>query len=156
MANQEYIGEDSMARVVSINISREKGVMKDPIGEGFFVENFGLEEDAHSGEWIRQVSLLDISSFKKMEDMGAEGLRPGMFAENITTEGLILYELPIGTRLKIGPTEHEVTKIGKECHHGCEIAQKVGKCIMPTEGIFTKVIRGGNIKEGDLIEVIEQ
>ncbi len=89
-----------------------------------------------------------------MEKQGIKGLKHGDFAENITTEGIILYELPIGTRLKIGETIQEVTQIGKECHTGCAIAQTVGKCIMPKEGIFTKVIKGGTVRPGDTIEVL--
>ncbi|MEY8416040.1 MOSC domain-containing protein [Tissierella praeacuta] len=141
-------------RVLSINISDKKGVVKEPIKEGLFIENSGLENDAHSGNWHRQVSLLGIESFEKMENQGIEGLVPGVFAENITTEGIILYELPVGTKLIIGETIQEVTQIGKECHTGCAIAKKVGKCVMPKEGIFTKVLKGGLIKEGDIIEII--
>lgn len=153
----EYIRGEKMnkkGRVININRSDKKGVIKKPIGEGKFIENFGLENDAHSGNWHRQVSLLGIESFKKMESKGIKGLEHGMFAENITTEGIILYELPVGTRLKIGETIQEVTQIGKECHSGCEITKKVGKCIMPKEGIFTKIIKGGIIKAGDIIEVL--
>jgi cyclic pyranopterin phosphate synthase len=150
----DYMYKDIRGKVLSINISDKKGVIKEPIKEGLFIENFGLEKDAHSGNWHRQVSLLGIESFDKMENQGIEGLVPGVFAENITTEGIILYELPIGTRLIIGETIQEVTQIGKECHTGCAISQKVGKCVMPKEGIFTKVLKGGIIKEGDKIEVI--
>lgn len=141
-------------KVLSINISDRKGVVKTPMEEGIFLEAWGLKDDAHSGPWHRQVSLLGIESFAKMTAQGVEGLVPGIFAENITTEGLVLYELPIGTKLGIGKTIHEVTQIGKECHTGCEIAQKVGKCVMPKEGIFTKVIKGGTIKIGDVIEIV--
>jgi cyclic pyranopterin phosphate synthase len=145
---------NNIGKVVDINISEKKGVIKKPIKEGKFIVNFGLEGDAHGGDWHRQISLLGVESFKKMEELGVEGLEHGMFAENITTEGIILYELPVGTKLKIGETIQEVTQIGKECHSGCEIAKKVGKCIMPTEGIFTKVLKGGIVKQGDIIEVI--
>ncbi len=86
-----------------------------------------MEGDAHAGKWHRQVSLLGIESFKKVEELGIEGLNHGDFAENITTEGIILYELPIGTRLKIGETIQEVTQIGKECHVGCAISKKSGQ-----------------------------
>lgn len=150
----EYMFKENTGKVVSINISKEKGVVKKPIGEGVFIENFGLEDDAHSGNWHRQVSLLGMESVEKMKKQGVEGLVPGIFAENITTEGIILYEIPVGTKIVIGETIHEVTQIGKECHTGCEIAQKVGKCVMPKEGIFTKVLKGGTIREGDKIEVI--
>ncbi len=145
---------NKIGKVIEINRSEKKGVIKDSIGEGKFVENFGLEKDAHGGNWHRQVSLLGIESFRKMEAIGIEGLKYGMFAENITTEGIILYELPVGTKLKIGDTIQEVTQIGKECHAGCEITKKVGKCIMPKEGIFTKIIKGGIVKAGDIIEVL--
>lgn len=142
-------------KVLDVNISSKKGVIKTPIDEGNFIKDFGLEGDAHGGNWHRQVSLLGIESFKKMEDLGALGLKDGIFAENITTEGILLYELPVGTRLKIGETLLEVTQIGKECHSGCEISKKVGKCVMPKEGIFTKVLQGGKVKAGDIIEVME-
>ena len=144
---------NKIGKVVEVNISDKKGIVKTPIPKGNFIENYGLEGDAHAGKWHRQVSLLGIESFKKMEEQGLE-LKHGDFAENITTEGIILYELPIGTRLKIGETLQEVTQIGKKCHTGCAIAQTVGKCIMPTEGIFTRVIKGGIIKAGDTIEVL--
>lgn len=143
-----------VSKVLDINISEKKGIVKKPIEEGIFIEDFGLKGDAHAGKWHRQVSLLGIESFRKMEELGIEGLHHGDFAENITTEGIILYELPVGTRMKIGETIQEVTQIGKECHAGCAIAQKVGKCIMPKEGIFTRVIKGGVVKPGDTIEVL--
>ena len=144
------------AKVISVNTSKEKGVIKKPIGQGEFKVDSGLEGDAHAGKWHRQVSLLGLESFQKMEDEGVEDLKPGIFAENITTEGIVLYELPIGTRLKIGGSIQEVTQIGKKCHSGCEISQKVGKCVMPKEGIFTQVIQEAKVKEGDSIEVLEQ
>lgn len=141
-------------KVIDINISEKKGVVKKPIEKGVFIEDYGLEGDAHAGEWHRQVSLLGIESFKKVEELGIEGLNHGDFAENITTEGIILHKLPVGTQLKIGETIQEVTQIGKECHTGCAISKKVGKCIMPKEGIFTRVIKGGIVKPGDIIEVL--
>ncbi|MGI6585781.1 MAG: MOSC domain-containing protein [Lutisporaceae bacterium] len=143
-------------KVLAVNISEKKGVFKKPIEQGEFKVNHGLAGDAHGGNWHRQVSLLGIESINKMKAMGIEGLCPGKFAENLTTEGLELWKLPVGTRLKIGETEQEVTQIGKECHVKCEIFQKVGSCIMPTEGIFTKVLKGGIIKPGDEIEVQEK
>ncbi len=145
-----------VGRVVSLNISDKKGVVKTPIDEGFFIEEHGLKGDAHSGPWHRQVSLLGLESFEKMQNEGTEGLVPGIFAENITTQGIILYELPVGTQLSIGETVHEVSQIGKECHTGCEIARKVGKCVMPKEGIFTKVIKGGLIRPGDEIIILSE
>lgn len=144
-----------MSKVLAINISEEKGAIKNPIEEGFFKVNHGLEGDAHAGNWHRQVSLLGIESVKKMKAVGIDVLAAGQFAENITTEGLTLYELPIGTKLKIGEVLLEVTQIGKECHVGCKIKQLVGECVMPKEGIFAKVLEEGYIKAGDNIEVIE-
>ncbi|AQS06587.1 MOSC domain-containing protein [Clostridium beijerinckii] len=143
-----------MAKVLSINISEKKGVIKNPIKEGIFIEEHGLKDDAHAGKWHRQVSLLSQESIDKMIKMGVDGLEAGKFAENITTEGIVLYELPVGTRLKIGETIQEVTQIGKECHKGCAIKNQVGTCIMPTEGIFTRIIKGGVIREGDSIEIL--
>lgn len=143
-----------MAKVTAVNISETKGVVKETIEKGYFQLNHGLEGDAHAGSWHRQVSLLAQESIDKMIKSGAEGLTPGKFAENITTEGIVLYDLPIGTKLKIGETEMEVTQIGKECHKGCAIRELVGDCVMPREGIFTKVLVPGWVKAGDEITVI--
>jgi MOSC domain-containing protein YiiM len=140
-------------KVLEINRSDKKGIAKEPIGEGIFIEEFGLEDDAHAGKWHRQVSLLAIESYHKMEEMGIKDLPLGAFGENITTEGIELHSLPVGTILKIGETVQEVTQIGKECHTMCNIGKTVGKCVMPNEGIFTRVIKGGKIKSGDGIEV---
>lgn len=149
------MGGKRMAKVLSINISKEKGVVKKPVEEGLFIEDHGLKDDAHAGEWHRQVSLLGQESVDKIRALGViHDLEAGIFAENILTEGIVLYELPVGTKLKIGDTLQEVTQIGKECHHGCEIFQKVGDCVMPKEGIFTKILKGGTIKTGDEIEIL--
>lgn len=142
-------------KVIAINISEKKGVMKKPIEVGNFIEDFGLKGDAHAGKWHRQVSLLGQESIDKMTQLGIEGLCTGNFAENITTQGICLYELPIGTKISIGETIQEVTQIGKECHTGCEISKKVGVCIMPKEGIFTIILKGGKIKTGDDIVVLK-
>ena len=143
------------ARVLEVNRSEKKGTIKKPIEYGEFQVDLGLKGDAHAGNWHRQVSLLGQESFDKMKEMGAGDLDHGVFAENITTEGIILYELPVGTRLRIGETIQEVTQIGKKCHDGCEISKIVGKCIMPKEGIFTKIIRPGIVKKGDTIEILD-
>lgn len=143
-----------MAKVIAINISEKKGQIKHPIDEGFFKVDHGLVGDAHAGNWHRQVSLLGTESIEKMKKLGLEGLCTGKFAENITTEGVILYDLPVGTRMKIGEVLMEVTQIGKECHAGCEIRKVIGDCIMPREGIFTKILKEGSIKPGDKIEVL--
>lgn len=143
-----------MAHVVAINRSIRKGVPKETIPEGHFIVDFGLEGDAHAGKWHRQVSLLGIESIRKMEQLGIEGLCTGKFAENITTEGLVLYELPIGSQFRVGPCLFEVTQIGKECHQHCAIYHQVGDCVMPKEGIFARVLQGGLIRSGDPIVVL--
>ena len=144
-----------MSKVLAVNISEIKGVPKEPIEKGYFEVDNGLVGDAHAGNWHRQVSLLGQESIDKMNAAGAKGLSVGNFAENLTTEGLILHELPVGTKLKIGETEMEVTQIGKECHMGCAIRKTVGDCVMPREGIFTKVLKPGWIKSGDEIEILK-
>jgi cyclic pyranopterin phosphate synthase len=141
-------------KVVSVNISETKGVVKVPIDKGEFIEGFGLKDDAHAGKWHRQVSLLGVESIDKMKREGLDDLQLGDFAENITTSGILLYELPIGTKLKVGECELEVTQIGKKCHEGCAIKNKVGDCVMPREGIFARVLKGGVIKAGDDIEIM--
>lgn len=142
-------------KIVAVNISEKKGVPKRTIEQGEFMVDHGLVGDAHAGNWHRQVSLLGIESINKMKALGIEGLCTGKFAENLTTEGLELWKLPVGTKLKIGETLQEVTQIGKECHVKCAIFQEIGSCVMPTEGIFTKVLKNGIIKAGDEIEIIE-
>lgn len=143
-----------MAEVLAVNISEAKGEPKRTIEKGYFEVDSGLQGDAHAGNWHRQVSLLGNESIDKIRNMGFENLETGSFAENITTEGIILFELPIGTKLMIGETVMEVTQIGKECHMGCAIRQKTGDCVMPREGIFAKVSTPGWIKAGDKIEVM--
>lgn len=145
-----------MAKVLAVNISETKGVPKEPIEKGYFEINHGLVGDAHAGNWHRQVSLLAQESIDKLDKEKLNGLCVGAFAENLTTEGIVLYELPIGTKLQIGETEMEVTQIGKECHMGCAIRNLVGDCVMPREGIFTKVLKPGYIKAGDEIIVLEK
>ena len=146
-----------MARVVAINISEKKKTPKKSIPEGKLIENFGFEGDAHAGNWHRQVSLLAKESIERAQGMRTDGLCHGMFAENITTEGIVLHTLPVGTKLKIGDTAViEITQIGKECHDGCAIKELVGQCIMPKEGIFGKVLVGGTVKANDEIKIIKE
>ncbi len=140
--------------VRAINISKTKGVVKNPVDMAFFRKNYGIEGDAHAGDWHRQVSLLANESADKVRAKGLD-ITVGRFAENLTTEGIELYTLAIGTRLKIGESVQEVTQIGKECHTGCAIKTTVGDCVMPREGIFTRVIKNGVVKTGDTIEIIE-
>jgi len=142
-----------MAEVLAINISDKTGVIKHPAASAEFISG-GIKGDAHCGlSEIKEVSLLANESVDKMRAMGLD-LSAGVFAENITTQGIELNTLPIGTRLAIGETIQEVSQIGKTCHHGCAIKQKTGTCVMPTEGIFTRVIKGGTVYPGDAIRVI--
>ena len=145
---------NKVGNVVAINISEKKGVIKTPIPEGEFKEEYGLVGDVHAGKGHRQVSLLGQESIDKMKALGIDGLCTGKFTENITTQGIILPEFAVGTRLEIGETIQEVTQIGKECHRGCEIRKQIGDCIMPRECIFTRVIRGGVVRTGDNIKVM--
>lgn len=145
-----------MAKVIVISRSTKKGVPKENIPEGKFVVDFGLEGDAHGGNWHRQVSFLGQESIDKMNALGIKGLCSGNFAENITTQGIQLYELPVGTKFQIADVIFEVTQIGKECHQHCAIYKKIGDCIMPKEGIFAKVLRGGTIVPGDEITLLEE
>lgn len=143
-----------MGKIVSINISLEKGTKKQPVKSAILMENFGLENDAHAGQWHRQVSLLASESYDEMKECFDAELLFGTFAENITTSGLVLHTLPVGTVLKLGECLCEVTQIGKECHKGCEIFKKVGKCVMPTQGIFARVLKGGVLNVGNEIVVL--
>ena len=145
-----------MATVKAINISERRGTIKHPVESAELRINHGITGDAHAGNWHRQISLLAQESIDKMTAMGAEGLDPGKFAENITTEGIELYTLPVGTKVQIGGCLTEVTQIGKKCHQHCEIYQKIGMCIMPQEGIFVKVLTEGTIRPGDEIKILDQ
>lgn len=140
-------------RIIAVSVSLKKGVKKTNIISGTLIENHGLENDAHAGDWHRQVSLLAIESIAKIQKKGLD-VHPGDFAENITTEGIRLWELPVGTRMKMGEDALvEVTQIGKECHDRCAIYKQVGDCVMPREGIFVKVLKGGTIGAADGIQI---
>ena len=140
-----------MIEVVSVNISEKKGTIKTP-REFIVLNETGIENDAHSGKWHRQVSLLGDESVKSFEPIIGRKIEYGEFAENITTRGIVLYKTKPGDKFIIGDVELEVTQIGKKCHgDDCEIFQAVGKCVMPKEGIFCKVLKGGIIKSGDKI-----
>jgi len=141
------------AEIIAVCVSINKGERKTPVDQVELRENHGIVDDAHSGEWHRQVSLLALESIEKMQGLGLE-VNPGDFAENITTTGIDLLSLPIGSRLALGETIIEVTQIGKECHTRCAIYNQAGDCVMPKEGIFAKVLRGGVIKPGDGIKVV--
>ena len=145
-----------MPTVVAVCKSRKKGTRKEAVAEGVLKEDHGLVDDAHADCLThRQVSLLAIESINKMQGLGLD-LKPGDFAENITTEGIDMISLPIGTIISVGDeVALEMTQIGKECHTACAIRRQVGKCIMPEEGIFARVIRGGVVRAGDTIKVDE-
>ncbi|MEW6064763.1 molybdenum cofactor sulfurase [Desulforamulus profundi] len=142
-----------MGKIVAVCTSPKKGMRKKNVGEGLLVVEHGLEGDAHVGGWHRQVSLLALESIEKMRQLGLK-VGPGDFAENLTTEGIDLVSLPIGTKLKIGDSAlGEVTQIGKECHTRCAIYHQAGDCVMPKEGIFIRVLQGGPVKVGDSIDI---
>lgn len=152
--------KQNRGKIVAVCVSDRKGIRKSRIDRAYLKPDWGIESDAHSGEWHRQISLLAMESMEKLAATMPEELfmsadhkfQPGDFAENLTTRGIELYTIPIGTRLKVGDEALlEVTQIGKECHVGCAIRELVGDCIMPREGIFAKVIKGGWVRPGDEI-----
>lgn len=144
-----------MAKVISVNISEKKGEWKHPVPEIQLKYQHGIIGDAHAGNWHRQISMLAEESIDTMRAKCPIDLTPGIFAENINTVGINLKCLPVGTHLRIGETEVEVTQIGKECHSDCAIMKAVGHCVMPTEGIFVVVVKEGTVRAGDEIEILE-
>ncbi|MDD5398256.1 MAG: MOSC domain-containing protein [Dehalococcoidia bacterium] len=144
-----------MAKIIAVCRSDTKGVRKTPVDSGVFKVGLGMEGDAHAGgDKVREVSLLAQESIAKMNLNGHE-FKPGEFAENITTSGISLVSLPVGTRLRAGEeVTLEITQIGKKCHSGCVIMKEMGICIMPREGVFARVVRGGCIKTGDPITIL--
>ena len=141
-------------KVTAVCISEEKGVQTHEVDEVYLKVDHGIVGDAHAGNWHRQVSLLAAESIAKTQKALDYKLANGDFAENIVTEGLVLFTLPVGTKLQIGEAEGEITQIGKECHKGCAIRELAGDCVMPREGIFIKVIKPGKVKPGDDIKVL--
>jgi len=142
--------------IIAVCTSPGKGERKKDVGSGRLVEGFGLEGDGHGGDWHRQVSLLAIESIDKMRAAGLD-VGPGDFAENLTTRGIDLCSLPVGTRLKAGKSALlEITQIGKICHERCAIFYQAGDCVMPKEGIFARVLAGGEIARGDAVSVVEE
>lgn len=137
-----------MVKVLAICISEKKGTLKNEISEAKFIEDFGIENDAHAGKWHRQVSLLEFNKIDEFRKKGAN-VDFGAFGENLVVEGIELHTLPIGQLIQIGDVLLEVTQIGKKCHDKCQIYYQVGECIMPKNGIFTKVLNGGTVKVGD-------
>jgi MOSC domain-containing protein YiiM len=143
-----------MGTVKAVCISEQKGTQKVPVDEVILVEDFGIEGDAHAGKWHRQVSLL---GFEKIEEFKARGVAvdDGAFGENLIVEGFDLRTLPLGTKFRVGDGALlELTQIGKECHDKCAIYAVVGDCIMPREGVFTRVLTGGTVRPGDPIEIV--
>ena len=145
-----------MGVVKAICTSAVKGVQKTEVEQAVLMADFGIAGDAHAGNWHRQVSLLGAESAAKLQEKISFKLTPGAFAENILTEGICLYELPVGTRLRLGPDAIcEVTQIGKECHYDCAIRKAAGDCVMPREGIFVKVLKEGSVRPGDELEITQ-
>ena len=150
------MGRIERAEIIAVCKSKKKGTKKEPGEQGLLKEDYGLIGDAHADCCThRQVSLLARESIGKMHNLGFD-VGPGDFAENLTTEGIDLISLPLGTRMLIGEKVIlEVTQIGKDCHIGCAIYRQMGKCIMPKEGIFAKVIRGGFVRTGDHVKLLK-
>ena len=143
-----------MGKILALCISEKKGTLKTEINEANFIEDFGIENDAHAGKWHRQVSLLEFNKIDEFRKKGAN-VDFGAFGENIVREGIELHTLPIGQLIKIGDVLLEVTQIGKKCHDKCQIYYQVGECIMPKNGIFTKVLKGGKVKVGDECSLVK-
>jgi MOSC domain-containing protein YiiM len=141
------------AKILQICISKKKGIQKTAVDEAEVVVGFGLQGDAHGGDWHRQISLLADESAQLMRDNGAD-VGPGDFGENILTKGIDLPSLPIGTKICMGEVELEVTQIGKECHTKCAIYVAAGTCVMPTQGIFCRVLRGGTLLPGTAVKTV--
>ena len=149
------IPNSKIGKIVAISISKQKGTPKKNVKNAKLLKDCGIEGDAHAGKWHRQISFLANESIDKMRMAGLPNLRAGAFAENITTEFINIPKLEIGTRVKLGEAELEITQIGKECHDKCAIYAQVGDCVMPREGIFAKVLKSGEIKVGEDIRILE-
>ena len=148
--------DNQTAIIKAVCISEKKGQQKHPVDSVHLRPEYGIDGDAHAGNWPRQVSLLGPESVDKLQEKISIPLFPGAFAENILCEGIILYKFPIGTKLKVGSALCEVTQIGKECHADCAIRQQAGDCVMPREGIFVIVLEEGDAKAGDTVTVIKE
>ena len=140
-----------MGRVLAVCVSAQRGTQKRNVGSARFLPDWGIEGDAHAGRWHRQVSLLSHDRVEEFRARGAE-VAHGAFGENLVVEGVDFKSLPVGTRLRCGDVLLELTQIGKECHSHCEIHRAMGDCIMPREGVFARVLRGGTISVGDILE----
>ena len=144
-----------MAKVLAVCISEVRGIQKHPIEEAELRAGHGIVGDAHAGDWHRQVSILGIESVHKLQEKITLQLKAGDFAENILVEGICVYELPVGTKLRLGTALCEVTQIGKTCHNDCAIRKAAGDCVMPREGIFVRVLESGRVKPGDELTLME-
>ncbi len=142
-----------MGKIIAVCISKIRGVQKKNVHEGHFIEDYGIDGDAHAGKWHRQVSILSYDRIQEFRTRGAK-VDDGAFGENLVVECIDFKTLPIGTKFKCNDVVLELTQIGKECHHGCAIFKEMGDCIMPREGVFAKVLHGGVIKEGDELEIL--
>ena len=144
-----------MGKVIAVCVSQQKGTQKQNVGSARFVADWGIEGDAHAGKWHRQVSLLSHEQVEAFRARGAS-VEHGAFGENLVVEGFDFKALPIGTRFQCGDVGLELTQIGKQCHAHCEIYQVMGDCIMPREGVFARVLRGGTISAGDQLTILEE
>ena len=144
------------AEILAVCISEKKGEQKHPVDEVRLRPHLGIVGDAHAGDWHRQVSLLGQESVNTLQEKIPIRLLPGAFAENILCDGICLYRLPVGTKLRIGTALCEVTQIGKECHADCAIRRQAGDCVMPREGIFATVLEEGIARPGDRVEVLSE
>jgi len=142
-----------MGRIIAVCVSEQKGTQKKNVNSSVFISDWGIEGDAHAGKWHRQISLLSHDKIEEFRARGAE-VKDGAFGENLVVSGIDFRTLPIGTRFACNDVLLELTQIGKECHNGCEIFKKMGDCIMPREGVFSRVLHGGTISVGDELTVL--
>lgn len=142
-----------MGKIIAVCISERRGTQKKEVEQARLIENYGLEGDAHAGNWHRQVSLLSYGRIREFNERGAD-VGHGAFGENLVVDGFDFRSFPVGTRFSCGDAVLELTQIGKECHSHCEIFKKMGECIMPTEGVFARVLQGGVIRKGDELELV--
>lgn len=144
-----------MGKIIAVCTSPEKGTQKQNVGSALLVEDWGIQGDAHAGKWHRQVSLLSYDQVEEFRARGAQ-VEPGAFGENLLVEGFDFKSLPVGTRFGCNGAVLELTQIGKQCHAHCQIYRQVGDCIMPREGVFTRVLRGGVVRVGDELTILKE
>ena len=144
-----------MGKIIAVCTSPEKGTQKQNVGSALLVEDWGIQGDAHAGKWHRQVSLLSYDRAEEFRTRGAQ-VEPGAFGENLLVEGFDFKSLPVGTRFGCNGAVLELTQIGKQCHAHCQIYRQVGDCIMPREGVFTRVLRGGVVRVGDELTILKE